>query len=93
MVSLFPKVISRPVHKLDGRFTREVATVVTGLQTEPYHNLAVSLTASMLNILCTRPTPGLEVIKLEFIHRLKIKRNDWLHADTCPHATNHCALF
>ena len=37
--------------------------------------------------------PGLEVIKLEFILRLKIKRNDWLFADTCPQAANHCALF
>ena len=36
--------------------------------------------------------PGLEVIKLEFILRLKIKRNDWLLADTCPQAANHCAL-
>ena len=27
---------------------------------------------------------GLEVIKLEFILRLKIKCNDWLLADTCP---------
>ena len=26
--------------------------------------------------------PGLEVIKLELILRLKIKRNDWLLADT-----------
>ena len=26
--------------------------------------------------------PSLEVIKLEFILRLKIKRNDWLLADT-----------
>ena len=39
------------------------------------------------------PAPGLEVIKLEFILRLKIKRNDWLFADTCPQAANHCALF
>ena len=23
----------------------------------------------------------------------KIKRNDWLLADTCPQAANHCALF
>ena len=29
-------------------------------------------------------TPGLEVIKLEYSFKLKIKRNDWLHADTCP---------
>ena len=27
---------------------------------------------------------GLEVIKLEFIFRLKIKLNDWLLADMCP---------
>ena len=25
--------------------------------------------------------------------RLKIKHNDWLPADTCPQAANHCALF
>ena len=37
--------------------------------------------------------PGLEVIKLEFILRLKIKRNDWLLADMCPQAADHCALF
>ena len=36
---------------------------------------------------------GLEVINLEFILRLKIKRNDWLLADTCPQAANHCCLF
>ena len=36
---------------------------------------------------------GLEVIRLEFIFRLKIKHNDWLLADTCPQAANHCALF
>ena len=36
---------------------------------------------------------GLEVIKLEFILRLKIKRYDWLLADTCPQSANHCALF
>ena len=34
---------------------------------------------------------GLEVIKL--VHSLKLKRNDWLLADTCPQAANHCALF
>ena len=36
---------------------------------------------------------GLDVIKLENGLRLKIKRNDWLLADTCPQAANHCALF
>ena len=37
-------------------------------------------------------SPGLEVIKLEIILKLKIKRNDWLPADTCPQAANHCSL-
>ena len=37
--------------------------------------------------------PGHEFIKLEFILRLKIKRNNWLLADTCPQAANHCTLF
>ena len=37
--------------------------------------------------------PGLEVIKLEFILSLKIKRTDWLHANTCPQAANHCPLL
>ena len=38
-------------------------------------------------------SPGPEVIKLEYSIKLKIKRNDWLLADTCPQAANHCALF
>ena len=37
--------------------------------------------------------PGLEVIKLEYSLKLKIKRNDWLLANTCPQAANHCVLF
>ena len=36
---------------------------------------------------------GLEVIKLEFILRLKKSANDWLLADTCPQTANHYALF
>ena len=36
---------------------------------------------------------GLEVLKLEFILRLRIKRNDWLLVDMCPQAANHCGLF
>ena len=36
---------------------------------------------------------SLEVIKLEFILKLKIKRNDWLLVDTCPQATNRYAFF
>ena len=47
--------------------------------------------------------PGPEVIKHECSLKLKIKHNDWLLADTCPHnwlladtclqAANHGALF
>ena len=37
--------------------------------------------------------PRLEVIKVEFILKLKIKWNDGLLADTCPLAANHCPLF
>ena len=36
---------------------------------------------------------GPEVIKLEFILKLKIKCKDWLLVDTCLQAANHCALF
>ena len=38
-------------------------------------------------------SPGLKFIKLEYSLKLKIKRNDWLLADMCPQAANHCALF
>ena len=41
----------------------------------------------------TNSSPGLEVINLEFILKLKMKHVDWLLADTCPQAANHCALF
>ena len=37
--------------------------------------------------------PGLEAIKLEYSLKLKIKRNDWLLADTCRQAANHCTVF
>ena len=33
------------------------------------------------------------LVKLEYSLNLKIMRNDWLLADTCPHAANHSALF
>ena len=42
-------------------------------------------TNAVLNLLLdTRPC--LEVIKLEYSIQVKIKRNDWLLADTCPQA-------
>ena len=37
--------------------------------------------------------PVLEVIKFEYSLRLIIKPNDWLLADMCSQAANHCALF
>ena len=36
---------------------------------------------------------GLEVIQLEYSLRLKINRNDWLLADTCPLAANLALSF
>ena len=38
-------------------------------------------------------SPGLDVIKPEYSLRLKIKRNDWLLANTCLQAANRCVLF
>ena len=35
--------------------------------------------------------PGLDVIRLEYSIKLKMKSNDWLLANTCPQAANHCA--
>ena len=41
-------------------------------------------TKSMFRYIITLQYPGLEVIKLEYSLRLKIKRNEWLLAGTCP---------
>ena len=41
----------------------------------------------------SKSVSGLEVIKPEYSIRLKIKRNDWLLANTCRQAANHCPLF
>ena len=49
--------------------------------------------SSICLFVANRGRPDLEVIKLEFILKLKIKHNDWLLADTCLQAANHCALF
>ena len=43
--------------------------------------------ASMQVYMCI--IPCLEVIRFEFILKLKIKCNDWLLADMCPQAANH----
>ena len=39
-----------------------------------------------------RFSPDLEVIKLEYSLKIKIKRNDWLLAHACPQAASHRAL-
>ena len=57
------------------------------------HSLAEAIASHIHRSELWRVMSGLEVIKLEFILRLKIKHNDWLLADTCPQAANHCALF
>ena len=53
----------------------------------------VSLPACVIVWVVRSDVIGIEVIKLEFIPKLKIKHNDWLLADTCPQAANHCALL
>ena len=56
--------------------------------------IMLSLTSeTMGKCLMQQMRPGPEVIKLEYNLKLKIKRNDWLLADTCPQAANHFALF
>ena len=49
----------------------------------------MTISARLFSIL----TNGLEVIKLEYSLRLKIKGNDRLLADTCLRAANKCVLF
>ena len=48
-------------------------------QTETFRKL-ISAIPSAYQLAWVQTGPGLEVIKLEFILRLKIKRNDWLLA-------------
>ena len=52
-----------------------------------------SQNSAHLQIVQYLKTPGLEVKKLEYSLKLKIKRSDWLLVDTCPQAANHSALF
>ena len=55
--------------------------------------IPVPIAGSFGNHLVSDLGLGLEVIKLKYSLKLKIKRDDWLLADTCPQAANHCALF
>ena len=54
---------------------------------------AISCCYFLVDMCRFKGNPDLKVIKLEYILRLKIKRNDWLIADTCPQSANHCTLF
>ena len=56
-------------------------------------NFAIIIAGNMQNMKSVQNYSGPEVVKPECSLKLKIKRNDWLLADTCPQATNHCALF
>ena len=76
--------------------TEENRELVALLQLHPCCRVdSVSLNPDALGWLCliNALRPGLEVIKLEFLLKLKIKHNDWLLADTCPQAANRCTLF
>ena len=53
--------------------------------------LNVHLLEYLFGTYLVRYGPG--VIKLEFILKLKIKRNDWLLVDMCLQIANHCDLF
>ena len=52
-----------------------------------------SVSSLVRNHLEEEERAGPEVIKHKFILKLKIKRNDWLLADTCPQVANHCTLL
>ena len=59
----------------------------------PTHKILIIIAYAQFMQMSLINAPDLEVTKLELILKLKIKRNDWLLADTCPQAANHCALF
>ena len=56
-------------------------------------DFVIIIAGNMQNMKRVQNCSGPEVIKLEYRLKLKIKCNDWLFADMCPQAGNHCALF
>ena len=65
-------------------------------------NITLNLLSALvfLNVLYNMclfiPVFSLKICNSEFLFRsmpTQIMRNDWLLADTCPQAANHCALF
>ena len=82
----------------EGRLSRVEAHIWGTSRKKPFFGVSNSTPLSyrdrywaFIKLPSMKAQAGLEVIKLEFI--LKIKRNDWLLADTCPQVANHCALF
>ena len=79
--------------KLVSRYNMQV-DLETDRKRMPKSKAAILNTFFKLKLTFCNPLyTGLEVQKLEYSLRLKIKRNDWLLADTYPQAANHCALF
>ena len=83
------------LHRLVWAYTYQNATVleITCHSSYVVGKIVVISQVSEVTIRHFGQQSGLEVLKLEFILRLKIKHNDWLLADTCRQATNQCALF
>ena len=67
--------------------------LISGVTTSSSEDLLTPLSHLQNIVLWCFSIPDLKFIKIEYSLRLKIKRNDWLLADTCPQAANHCALF
>ena len=63
----------------------------THISAETELHFPIYLTKETVNEI--KVNSSLEVKKLEFILKPKIKCNDWLLADTCPQVANHCTLF
>ena len=80
-------------HNLDKRFLNRLSGHAILHGASGHHVVHIHSNACVTTSNIAPWRPGIAVIKLEFILRLKIKRNDWLFADTCPQAANHCALF
>ena len=57
-----------------------------------FNSSPIQAAIALLNFL-VRSLTGLEIIKLEFILKLKIKRNDWLLADTRPQQPINALYF
>ena len=92
MPSIFTstKVFNRPIDHQSTSNDRLKPVMTTGL-VNMHIDRSIANLVEYPQDLPSRDGP--EVIKLEYSLKLKIKRNDWLLADTCPQAANYCTLF